>query len=226
MTIVLPRFYSKRRHDHSGGKEGLQTDVTSLPYRGRYYVFDTWGDNRMSERVQMGNEYRPDWIVRNGSWSASSGYLENSVSDGSADIYTTSTKSSGVWELSINNYTLTNNNDTSFFIMSSNLTPTIDGNGYCYRLNPNHADHYLYKYVGGSPTALLSFSYTFTSNKWYKLKIVRDEDGTFEVYLGDELGYDLKGTVTDKTFMSSKYMLIIHSTIGLQTTYYDNLKVY
>jgi len=206
-----------REHSHSGGVDGSVVHYKALPIRPGMFINDDWGDDRISSRVQRSDRYRPEWQAVNGSWQASGGELrETTITANWAEIQTPSSFTVGSWVVRGSLGNTGSNNDLALRFMY------IDSQNF-YQLQLGGTGNFiLVKVVGGSAYQIISDPWTVDTN-WHVMKVTRDEDGNFDIYLDGTS----RGSTQDTTFSTSNYMrfAIVQSSTASPTRI-DYVKVY
>ena len=212
MTDVIGYFTDLKPHVQKAGSSPI-------------FIGDEIGDNKYSgrNRVVAGvlfpySNFRPEWTVIAGTWGASEGFLRESLAGGgSTNIRMSSKHSVGTWvvdasliggisDTNIVYYNFMWIDADNYYLMDMNATGAL-------RLVRSTTD------LGGA--AIISTTWTADTG-WHTMKITRDINGNFEIFL-DGVS---KGTVTNTLITTSNNIELGHYTVTtIQNAAFDNLKV-
>ncbi len=148
----------------------------------------------------------PVWSVTSGGWQiyniSNSQYLYGNNSSITDIITTPSTQAYGTWNFDYSFQTTANTtNQIIRFFTSASSTALQTTNGY-YVYVDGGGNIFLKKLTGGTASNLISSSWT-ANTVWHSVKVIRDFDNTFKLYLDGVL----KGTSSsDNTFTTSSYV--------------------
>jgi uncharacterized protein (TIGR02145 family) len=161
----------------------------------------------ISETFADGNyTANPVWSVTSGGWQiyniSSTQYLYGD-NTATVDVITTpSTQAYGTWnfDYSLQTTASTTSQVLRFFVTASSTALTTT-NGY-YVFVDGGGNLFLRKLTAGTATTLISSTWT-ANTSWHTVKVIRDFDNTFKLYLDGVL----KGTsAADNSFTTSNYM--------------------
>ena len=194
----------------------------------RGYVGDDWEDNKLTSRDKAATvattfdrifaHFRPEWTT-GGTVSASNGYVAITSSHGY--LNTPSSFTEGTWEL---DYKLATGARIGFFFMAQNNFDSINKAYNSYFVFA-HSKYELCYYDGSTLNSLISVDTDTRDGNWHTIKVTRDSNGNFELFL-DGVS---QGTATDTSITTSE---IIHVWEDFDTGYNnaevdcDNLEVY
>jgi stress response protein SCP2 len=176
-------------------------------------------------------------------WTPDAHMLRSIPDSGSAVLSTISNRSTGEWLFSIadgRGWSVSGSNDFYVVIMSDTNDPSLliddtkNFNGYFLRLDGSNSDNFTFnKQVGTTTTMLIDAAFPEgndgTTSKAYSVKITRDNDGNWELFIDEGLYMDAvtsKGTVLDNEITTSSYFGFatnISNPGSTRTAYIDNI---
>jgi len=190
---------------------------------GEYYMYDDFGDNTLTDR-KVGylatyngllKNLRPVWTINSGSPSVSDGILE--LPDGystTQQISTPSTFDTGTWEFKWKGSSGITDEAFEFRFLYH------DGNNY-RRILITKLVIQLSGYKEGSFGSLGAYAVNLWDDDWHVLKVTRDTDGHYEVFLD---GSSII-TATETWLPPSPYYIQLRNKAN-SNCYIDYIKIY
>jgi hypothetical protein len=177
------------------------------------------------------------------SWSPDAHLLRSIPDSSSAALTTASNRTNGEWLFSIadgRGWAVSGSNDYYVIIMSDSNDPALlkddskNFNGYYLRFDGSNNDNFsFYKQTGTTSTLLINTGFPDgndgTTSKAYSVKITRDVDGNWELFIDEGLYLEAatsRGTASDNEITSSSYFGIVTNIANpgtARTAYIDNI---
>jgi len=162
--------------------------------------------------------------------------LDTESSPNRSQIRTQSATAYGSWEFYVQVPATSSQNRVYFYLLSDDDELDIVGsgspgvaNGYAIHTGSGHFD--LVKIENGQQTEILLSSNTeIELDSGYRVKVTRDEEGEWEIYVGSGYGSEPlldSGSVIDQTFTESQYfgIYVRYSSTNVQGYYFDSIKI-
>jgi|GEM_PF-2883123 len=191
--------------------------ITAAPVELETYIYDDFEDNVYSGRTQPGkwgfvNIDRFEWTLVAGAASVTGGVLTLTADAGvNMTLTTPETKAEGVWEFRVKASTNTVGKVVTLGFFGETVATSGDidlANGYQVQINGGGGFR-LQEVTASSRTNIIDTLWTPDTN-WHTVKITRDSDGNFELFLdGTSLG-----TVQDTTWTACNGMQLSVSLGG------------